>query len=65
MFRKLKAWGLQYTETFSDLNGESLGSVMHRNVQEVESLGSAVHRDVQRTEWRKLKFRSAEKCSGN
>jgi len=39
------------TETFSEINGESLGSV--------------VHREVQRIEWRKLRFCSAQKCSGN
>jgi hypothetical protein len=33
---------------FSEVNGESSGSVVHRNVQEIENKGSAVHRDFQR-----------------
>jgi len=50
---------------FRKLNGESLGSVVYRNIQEIESLGSVVNRNVQVIEWRKLRFCSAQKCSGN
>jgi len=50
---------------FRKLNGESLGSAVHRNVQKIENLGSVVHRDVQRIGWRKLGFCTAQKISGN
>jgi hypothetical protein len=39
------------TETFSERNGESLGSVVHRNIQRIE--------------WRKLRLCSAQKDSGD
>jgi hypothetical protein len=42
-----KAEGLYCTEMFTELNGESLGFVVHRNIQEIESSGSVVHKDVQ------------------
>jgi hypothetical protein len=41
--------GSVYTETFSKINGDSLGPV--------------VHRDVQRIEWRRIRFCSGQKCS--
>lgn len=43
--------GTVCTETFKEMNGESLGPL--------------VHRDVQRIEWRKLRVCSAQKLSGN
>jgi len=46
---------------FRKLNGESLGSVVHRNIQEVGSLESVVHRNVQEIEWIKLRVCSAQK----
>ena len=64
-----------------NVHGESLGSVVHRNIQEIESLGSVVnrnvqeiewrkprvlvHRNIQEIEWRKLRVCSTQKYSGN
>ena len=61
---------------FRKLNGESLATVVRRDVQQVEwrklrfcsaqkSLESVVHRNVQEIEWRTPRFYSAQKCSGN
>jgi len=47
------------------LSGESLGSVVHRNSQKIESLESVVHIIFLEIEWRKPRFYSAQKCSGN
>ena len=60
-----KAEGLYCTKMFTELNGESLGFVVHRNIQEIESSGSVVHKDVQWIEWRKRRACSAKKFSGN
>jgi hypothetical protein len=39
------------TETFSEINEESLGPVVHSNVQRIE--------------WRRIRFCSGQKCSRN